>query len=115
MEVSDSNTDESEELSDGESSDLPEAGPSENHTNGHYHADDDFEDHHSSDDGEDGPAANETEFPHELLRQEDLNLNRRNRARDENLFHTDVNLEDDGKSVSRQQWKMWEEWVVKRR
>ena len=119
MEVSDdstldSSTDRHDGLSEEDVNDGPEAGPSENRPNGHSGARDDFDDHHSSD-GEDGPAANETEFPRAILTQQDPTPNRMRAGVKESFGSSEVNLEDNGKPVTRQQQKRWEEWVVRRR
>jgi hypothetical protein len=118
MEVSDdssidSSTDENEEPGDGDVNNVPGAGPGDNDANGHSGANDDFEGHHSSDDGDDGPAANETEFPRAILSQENLTSKRTRPGVNATIVNPEVNLEDNGKPVSRQQQKMWEEWVVK--
>jgi hypothetical protein len=119
MEVSDdsrldSSTDEHEGPSDDDVNDLPEAGPSQNHANGHSGVNDDSDGHHSSDE-DDGPTADETEFPRAILSQQDSTPNRRSAGVNETFSNAEVNLEDNGKPVSRQQQKRWEEWVVRRR
>ena len=107
-------TDESDEQTDDEhNDDAPEAGPSTiPHTNGHSHADDNSEAHESSDDDENGPEANETEFPRDVLVQHRPNGNVRPNGVEKQPPDPEVNLEDDGRSVSRQQRKSWEEYVV---
>ena len=107
-------TDESEEQTDEENDDAPEAGPSNSHQmNGHSHADDDSEGHRSSDD-EDGPDANETDFPRNLLIQDRPNGKARPNGVEKLAPDPEVDLEDDGRSVSRQKRKNWEDFVVRR-
>jgi hypothetical protein len=108
-------TDESEEQTDEENDDVPEASPSNSHQiNGHSHADDDSEGHRSSDDDEDGPEANETDFPRNLLTQDRPNGSARPNGVEKLAPDPEVDLEDDGRSVSRQKRKEWEDFVVRR-
>jgi hypothetical protein len=108
-------TDESEEQTDEENDDSPEAGPSNSHqVNGHSHVDDDSEGHRSSDEDEDGPEANETDFPRNLLTQDRPNGNARPNGVEKLAPDPEVDLEDDGRSVSRQKRKEWEDFVVRR-
>ena len=113
----DSSTDESIEQSDEEDTDVPVAGPSDSHrTNGHAHSNDhdDSEEHLSSDeDGDDdGPEAHETEFPRTILTQSMPALRPTGNGANGASHDTEIDLEDDGRLITRQKRKQWEEWVV---
>jgi hypothetical protein len=106
-------TDESEEQTDEDDVDAPEAGPSTlPQTNGQSHSDDDSEAHESSDDDENGPEANETDFPQDVLVQHRPNGHTRPHGVEKQPPDPEIDLEDDGRLVSRQQRKSWEEYVV---
>jgi hypothetical protein len=93
----------------------PEAGPSNQQTNGYHDADDESDAHHGSDDDEDGPGANETDFPPGVLAEAEHNEHNRVDEIEKFELDDDVDLDDNGRYISRQKAKTWEEWVAKHR
>lgn len=106
-------TEESDEQSDNDHASIP--GPSTQQVNGHFNGSYDSDEHHSSDDEEHGPAANATDFPRAILRQDVPTGNTRPNGVQRTVVDLDFDLDDNGRFISLQQRKTWEEWVVRHR
>lgn len=109
-----SSSSESDDENDGDD-DIAESGPSQQQQNGHLDAQHDAEDYQSSEDGDNGPGANDTEFPPAVLTPSDPTISGTPNGVYHIAFDMDIDLEDNGVTVSREQRKTWEAWVVKHR
>lgn len=116
LDLDSDSTDESETQTDDEhTNDVAGIGPSNlHHTNGHSHADDDWEERRASDDEDNGPEANENDFPRNVLIQDQPNGRLISNGMNKKVIEPEVDLEDDGELVTRQQRKSWEAFVVRR-
>lgn len=95
--------------------DMAEPGSSQHQANGHLDAQNDAEDYQSSEDGDNGPGANDTEFPAAVLTPSDPTIGKTPNGIYQMALDMDIDLEDNGVTISREQRKAWEAWVVKHR